>query len=215
MGISSKIPNMNKRASVFGIWVILAAMCTVTTGFVYAAVQQNYRQNANDPQIEITEEINQAIDKGAPPDQIIPPSGGTEIKQSLAAFAMIFDKDGKVVGSSAKLNGKDPVPPKAVFDKAKQKGRNILTWEPEKGTRVAAVVRAVKSSGDDYFILAGRNIREVELREAQLTLMSGITWIVLLLLSGLLSVALITLNKGATVIEKETDVIVIEETPAA
>lgn len=202
---------MNSRSKLFGIWVILAAMVTVVTGLVYAGVQQNYRQGANDPQIEITEEISQAISKGAPADQIIPPSSGTDVKVSLAAFAMVFDKDGKVIGSSAKLGGKDPVPPKSVFENAKKQGRSILTWEPEKGTRIATVILPVKGSSDEYFILAGKNIREVEKREHQLLLMAAMSWVLLLLLSALLSIALGMLAKGTLIVEKETDVVVIEE----
>lgn len=206
---------MNTRSKLFGIWVILAAIMTVLVGLVYAGVQQNYRQNANDPQIEITQEISEAINKGAPPDQIIPPSAGTDIKTSLAAFAMIFDKDGKVVGSSAKLNDKDPVPPKSVFDNAKKHGRNILTWQPEKDVSLAAVVAPVKSGDSDYYILAGRNLREIEKREQSLALMSLITWVVLLLLSGLFTVALGTLLRSfGNIIEKDTEVVIIEETPA-
>lgn len=204
---------MNTRSKLFGIWVVLAAIMTVLVGLVYAGVQQNYRQSANDPQIEITQEISEAINKGAPTDQIIPPSAGTDIKSSLAAFAMIFDKDGKVVGSSAKLNDKDPVPPKGVFDDAKKHGRNILTWQPEKGVRLAAVVVPVKSGNSDFYILAGRNLREIQKREQSLVIMSLITWAILLLLSGLFTVALGTLLRSfGNIIEKETEVVIIEET---
>ncbi len=204
---------MNTRSKLFGIWVVLAAIMTVLVGLVYAGVQQNYRQNANDPQIEITQEISEAITKGAPADQIIPPTAGTDIKDSLAAFAMVFDKDGKVIGSSAKLNDKDPVPPKGVFDDAKKHGRNILTWQPEKGVRIAAVVAPVKNGDNEYFILAGRNIREIEKREHSLALMSGISWVVLLLLSGLLAMALGNLARSfGNIIEKDTEVVIIEET---
>ncbi len=204
---------MNNKVSPFGLWLILAAIVTVISGSIYATTQQGYRTSANDPQIEITDEISNAITNGAPPDQIIPAgSNGTDIKTSLSAVAMIFDKDGKVVGSSAKLNGKDPVPPRGVFEKASARGRNILTWEPEKGVRLAAVVVPVKSNNDTFYVLAGRNIREIELREKQLMLMCTIAWIVLLLLSALLSLALVSLTKSSsTIIEKDTEVIIIEE----
>lgn len=205
----------SNKTNLFIIWLILAAIVTALTGLVYAGVQQNYRADANDPQTEITEEIAEAISKGAPPDQIIPPSGGTDIKNSLSAFAMILDKDGKVVGSSAKLNDKEPVPPKAMLEEAKKQknSRNIVTWEPEKGVRVAAVVRATKSGNDDVYVLAGKSLSEVENRIKQLTTLCLIAWIVLLFLTTLFTMALSGILKGlANVVEKETEVVVIEET---
>ncbi len=203
---------MNNKISPFGLWLIFAAIVTVISGSIYTTNQQNYRTSANDPQIEITEEISNAITNGAPPDQIIPAgSNGTDIKTSLSAVAMVFDKDGKVLGSSAKLNGKDPAPPKGVFEKASAQGRNILTWEPEKGVRLAAVIVPVKSNNETFYVLAGKNLREVELREKQLALLCAIAWIVLLLLSALLSLALVSLSKSSpALIEKDTEVIVIE-----
>lgn len=203
---------MNNKVSGFGLWLILAAIFTVISSTIYITIQQNYRTSANDPQIEITEEISNAINNGAPTDQIIPQgANGTDIKTSLSAVAMVFDKDGKVVGSSAKLNGKDPVPPKEVFEKASARGRNIFTWEPEKGTRLAAVVVPIKSNNDNFYILAAKNIREVELREKQLGLLCAVAWIVLLLLSALLSLALSSLAKTQTIMEKDTEVIIVEE----
>ncbi len=203
----------NKRVSLFGIWVVLAAISTVLVGLVYATVQQNYRQNANDPQIEITQEISGAIAKGAPIDQIIPPgANSTDIKTSLSAFAMIFDKDGKVTGSSAKLNDKDPVPPKAVLESSKKKGRSLLTWEPEAGTRIAAVIVPVKSGDTDAYVLAGRNIREVEKRENQLALLCLLGWGVLLILSALLALSLSMFIRGNSETTTTEEVVIIEET---
>ncbi len=205
---------MNKRNTLLGTWVVLAAIFTTVIGLVYVATQQTYRQTANDPQIEITEEISAAIAKGAPADQLIPSAGGTDIKTSLSAFAMIFDKDSKVLGSSAKLNDSDPIPPKAVFEAAAKNGRTMITWEPEKGTRVAAVITSVKSGEDTVYVLAGKNIREVEKRTVGLLYAVITAWVISLLLSWLLVRAIDTLAKfyaGAPSIE-QTEVVIIEET---
>jgi hypothetical protein len=207
--------NTRDKGTLFGVWVLLAAMVTVLVGLIYAAVQGNYRQSANDPQIEIAHEISEAINKGAPADQIIPPGGGTDIKNSLSAFAAIYDKDGKLIGSSGKLGDKDPVPPMGVFEEAKKNGRNILTWQPEADVRIAAVVVPAKSGENDVYILAGKNLREVEQRTAKLGWLSIISWIILLALSGLLTKALAPLAKrDINIVENDTEVVIIEEAPA-
>lgn len=204
---------MNNRTTPFSLWLILAAIVTVISGTIYLATEQAYRATANDPQIEITDEIATAITNGAPPDQIIPAgSSGTDIKKSLSVIAMVFDKEGKVVGSSAKLDGQDPVPPKDVFEVAKKKGRNLLTWNPAKDITIAAVIVPVTSNNEDFYVLAGKNIREVELRVKQLAIICTVAWISLLLLSALLSLALTGLTKTSiNVVEKDTEVIVVEE----
>lgn len=201
-----------KKARLFGIWVILAAIVTVLVGITYVGVQQNYRMSANDPQIEIAGEIAEAIKKGAPADQIIPPgSNSTDIQNSLAAFAMIFDKDAKVLGSSGKLNDTDAVPPKSVFDKAQNSGHHYFTWEPENAVRLATVVMPVKSGENDVFVLVGKNLREVEERVMHFAYISLGAWILLLLLSGLLAYALSTIMGATAIIEKDTEVIIVEE----
>ncbi|MBP9687003.1 MAG: hypothetical protein KBD66_04360 [Candidatus Doudnabacteria bacterium] len=206
---------MNKRNTLLSVWVVIAAILTTVIGLVYVSVQQSYRQSANDPQIEINEEISAAIANGAPADQLIPTAGGTDIKTSLSAFAMIFDQDGKVLGSSAKLNDADPVPPKAVLDAAKDQGRSLITWEPEKGVRIATVISSVQSGDKTVFVLAGKNMREVENRIGALTYASITAWIISLLLAVLLVRALDNLLKlaatGSTTIE-QTEVVIVEET---
>lgn len=208
---------MNKRNTLLSIWIVLAAICTTLVGLVYVSAQQVYRQSANDPQIEITEEIASAISGGAPADQLIPSAGGTDIKNSLSAFAMIFDQDSKVLGSSAKLNNADPIPPKGVFEAAAAHGRTLITWEPEKGVRIATVISAVHTGDKTVYVLAGKNLREVEKRILALTYASITAWIISLLLSVLFVRAVNSLYKAAAAgnaTVEETEVVIIEEAPA-
>jgi len=84
-----------------------------------------------------------------------------------------FLVEGAPVAGSGLLNGQLPEILKGVLDFAKQHGENRLTWEPENSVRIASVVLPFKNG----FILAGRNMREVEMREAQLSQFAGMTWI--------------------------------------
>ena len=47
-------------------------MCvTVLSGLVYVAVQQSYRQTANDPQIEMAEDAAAQLEEGRQPQAIV------------------------------------------------------------------------------------------------------------------------------------------------
>lgn len=203
---------MNRKGQLFGIWLILAIMCTGVVGFPTIAIQQVYRQNANDPQVEITQEVAAAIQRGIPRDQIIGPTGTVDMSTSLSPFIAIYDENAKVVGSSGKLNNENPVPPSGVFDAVKQKGQTRFTWQPQPGVRIAAVMQEVKSE-KSTFVLAGRNLREVEQRQKELTQMAGLTWLALMLLSLFLVwfINMLTLSQAA-VVEENTEVIIVEET---
>ncbi|HEX8964956.1 MAG TPA: hypothetical protein VF820_00820, partial [Patescibacteria group bacterium] len=55
-------------------------------------------------------------------------------------------------------------------------GEDRITWQPEKGVRIAAVID--KLSGDKKgFVLVGRNLREIESRENYSELVCGFGWI--------------------------------------
>lgn len=202
---------MNRKGQLFGVWLILAIMITGAIGFPTVAIQQTYRQNANDPQIEITQEVAAAIQKGIPRDQIVGSTGSVDMATSLSPFIAIYDENAKVVGSSGKLNNENPVPPSGAFDTAKQTGNIRFTWQPQPGVRVAAVMQEVKGE-KTTFVLAGRSLREVEQREKQLTQMAGLTWLALMLLSLFLVwfINMLTLSRPGMVTEN-TEVIIVEE----
>ncbi len=159
---------------IFLAWFPFACLMTLFALLAYVLVQQDLRQSANDPQIQMAE------------DNISPASlPAIDISQSLAPFVIIFDDNGKPIASSGTLNGATPVPPAGVFDYVRTSGGGNLrptdvfgedrfTWEPESGVRVAAVV--VRQGSD--FILAGRNIREVERREDRAVLTTLAAWLV-------------------------------------
>src|SRR5581483_3886463 len=93
----------------FLYWLPLAVTIFIFSGLVYAAVQQNYRQSANDPQIQIVEDVAQAIDKGnTTPHFIVSPQPTTEMSPSLSTFVTVYSATGTPVGSSVALNGKMP-----------------------------------------------------------------------------------------------------------
>lgn len=197
------------RTRSFVVFVLLAGMSTVTMASIYATVQQSYRSNANDPQIEASEAIAEALHGDVPPDAIVGQNDPLDISKTLSLFIILFDREGKVVGSSGKLGNSTPTPPKGVFDFAKNHSDDRFTWEPQKGVRIAAIVRKVE--GDKGFVLVGRNLREVELREKQTLQMSAIAWVALLILSALLAKVLSSPGDENLTLVEETNI--LEVTP--
>ena len=97
------------------------------------------------------------------------PPAKIDVASSLAPFVMVFDDAGNVLASSGLLNGQNPPLPPGVLDFTRSHGEDRVTWTPEAGVRIAAVV--VRSEGSKPgFVLAGRSLREAEKRVDQTTL---------------------------------------------
>jgi hypothetical protein len=146
------------------------ALGITLTGLTYAAVQQDIRQAANDPQIQLAEDTAAALERGQTPESL---ATGPEVnmKTSLAPYLIILDADKQVLATTGKLDGKVVVPPAGSFDAAAASTgedgpamENRITWEPAKDVRQAAVIVAHKGG----YVLAARSLREVENRSYQL-----------------------------------------------
>jgi hypothetical protein len=160
------------------IWIPLAIATTGFCGLIYLAVQQDMRIGANDPQIQIAEDVAKQISIGQNPLAFIPQIK-VDVSQSLANYIVIFDSKGKVIGSSAQLDGKDPVIPQGVFASTKNLGETRFTWQPKTGVRSAVIVDYYKGLNSGY-VLVGRSLREVEKREDNLGLIVFLAWAIIL-----------------------------------
>lgn len=139
-------------------FMILSLILVIIFGTIYAVGQQMLRQSANDPQIQFAEDFSSYISSGSNKPTELNTVNKVDIDKSLQIFAIAYDKAGNVTGSHALLDGKVPEIPKGVLQHAKPQNR--VTWEPKKDVRIAAVVQA----HDGGYVLAGRNLREVEKR---------------------------------------------------
>jgi hypothetical protein len=187
--------------------LILAALATGLALALYAIPQQVLRLGADDPQIALADDLAAKLEQGiAPADAVSPAS--VDIARSLTPFVIAYDDQGHPLASQAQLDGAIPAPPSGVFDYVRQHGQERLSWQPILGTtsnrdqksalnggmaprrygvRIAAVIQRVKlaNGAPGGFVLAGRNMREVEAREEQVRQMAGVTWI------GMLGVILV------------------------
>lgn len=161
-------------------WLPLAIAGTIVLFALYAAIQQDMRTGANDPQVQLAQDGAAALEGGLAPTALVG-TAKVDMHASLAPFVIIYDDAGKVVASSGTLNGQVPILPSGVFDYAKT-ATDRITWQPASTTRIAAIVKHFDGAHPG-FIAAGRNLREVESREHQLLLMIGAAWIGLLILT--------------------------------
>jgi hypothetical protein len=175
---------MSILVQIFKKWLPLAFATAGLCALVYVSVQQSLRQGANDPQIQMAEDAAAILKAGASVESVVP-SAKVEIASSLAPFTMVFDHAGNVLASSATLHGAVPAFPIGVLDYTRQNGEDRVTWQPEVGVRMATVV---ESTGDG-FVLAGRSLREVEVRESNMENYSLLamlaTWVATLILIAL------------------------------
>ena len=172
---------------------ILASLFVVTTfiaGSGYLISQQVLRTSANDPQIQLAEDGAQRLTAGEEPAAI----AGTrqvDLASSLTPFVMVFDESHRPIAASGVLNGTVPLPPAGVFDRA-AKSEYAVTWQPRRGVRIALVMTHCRNG----FVAAGRNMREVENREALMLRLAGLGWLVANAILVVLTLLAQTLSSG-------------------
>ena len=170
-------------------WIPLAIAITGLCGLIYATVQQNYRQSLNDPQVQMAEDGAMALASGASPAEIVPRGVLINADKSLTSFIAVYDSKGTPLEASATIGGQPPKPPQGIFNAARDNrgkdtsvaNENRVSWQPSRDTRIALVVKYVPER--QQFVAAGRNMREVEIREAQLSRMIELGWLVIMVSS--------------------------------
>jgi len=154
-----------------------AAVATILVGLIYVTVQQAYRSGANDPQLEIAGDMHERIARGLSVQQYF--SDSINLGHSLRAFAALYNAEGRVIQSSGFLDGRLPQLPAGVFDYAKSNGQYLVTWQPRSGVRMATVILPVDQAAAGY-IVVGRSLREVEIREHNLVIEVFTCWLMIM-----------------------------------
>ncbi len=167
-------------------YLLVAGAITVIFAVIYTAVQQTYRSGANDPQLQIVQDIESRLHSDKSVEKYFDDT--IDIAQSFTPFNALFDANGKAIRSTGYLHNSLPVLPAGVFDFAKAHNEDVLTWQPESGVRMAMVIKYVKASPVN-FVASGRSLLDVEVREHNLTAIIIIGWIIcigLLLLNAVI-----------------------------
>jgi hypothetical protein len=160
-----------------------AVLLTVTCGLTYAEIQHDLRSGANDPQVQLAEDAAARLDAGSPVSAVA--AGPTvDLGHSLAPFLAVYDTSGAVLASDGVLDGQPPMPPRGVLAAARESGRDIVTWQPREGVRIALVVLPWRGGT----VLAGRSLRVVEEREIAAEQLAVLAWVAGLVALGIAAV---------------------------
>ncbi len=174
--------------NIFKYWLITAIVLCGICFLMYAVVQQDLREGANDPQIQMAEDAAAQLGAGQPVQAVVPRQT-VDIATSLAPFMIVFDNNGNPIASSARLNGQIPAIPSGVFDSVRQNGEDRITWQPQPEVRSAIVVTQFKGA-QSGFVVAGRSLREVEIRESE-TLQLSLLGLAALLFATFIATAIL------------------------
>lgn len=155
-------------------WLPLAFVVTVIIGFVFIGLQQHIRQEADYPQVQLAQDIATDLFRNQNPSVSLVAS--VDIEKSLAPFVILYDSNGKAVEGTGKLNGALAQIPSGILEHTRNKTEHRQTWQPTKAARIATVIRYYQNSQQAGFVLAGRNMREVEKQMSSLLFLIAITW---------------------------------------
>jgi hypothetical protein len=193
MGVSSKHLIQEvlivRIKRIFGYWLPLALVTFGVCFFTYIGIQQNYRMDANDPQIEMAQNAARDLENNVPPDAVLP-TRHVELSSDLAPFVIVFNGSGEIITSSATLDGQTPTLPNGILAASDATGENRVTWQPRAGVRLATVIKPYRSASSSGYVLVGRSLHEVEARIDNLTTMFFIT-LVCALVGSLLLIILV------------------------
>ena len=174
---------------IFKTWILFAFLAAGTCGLVYLAIQQSLRMGANDPQIQMAEDYvtalgnNPAAGTDMRATAYLPPNtiSGINIATSLSPYFAFFDADGNPVSSTGFLTENTPLRlPQSIFSNPRLKsyGDEIrFTWQPAPGIRQAVVLIKAQNS----FVMVGRSLREVEIRESQALHEAAAAWLAIVI----------------------------------
>lgn len=162
---------------------------SIVFGSIFAGLYQVLRQSANDPQIQLAEDLAISLSDNQTPSIL---SENINIEQSLAPFVIVFNDKYQQIDSSGSLqNGAQLSPPKGVFEHAKETGLHAFTWQPTDDLRFATAVQPYKYG----YVLSARSLKVVESRIDQILVICIIGWI-LAVSSSLGTIAAVTSSRS-------------------
>ncbi len=174
-------------------WFLSVVVVTVLCLLVEVTVQQTDRMTANDPQIQLAEDIASAFQNNQFTDETIrssfdsftPTNRQIDLVTSLSPWIQMYDESDTLVESSVKVSDAAVTLkiPKGIFASVDKSGEDRVTWQPGKNIRQAIVVTKFSGAKSGY-IVAGRSLRETEIREESLFKLFTAAWLISMFLIG-------------------------------
>jgi hypothetical protein len=185
-GPRTKAQRVLRRALL--VAVPAAAAFTLAASALETIGQGNLRSGANVPQIQVAQQAARLLAQGAPPGSVAK-GPIVNLGTSLGVHLSVFDENGRVLASTAVLDGRTPVPPAGVLRTARARD-DLVTWQPRPDVRVAAVATRWSGPAGRGTIVVGRSLKVVEQREGRLLRRIALWWLLAMVTTAI--VALIT-----------------------
>jgi hypothetical protein len=153
--------------------LVSAVLALGLVAFGYGAVQHDMRMSANDPQIQISEDGANKLAAGAGPESLTSGLDQVDVAKSLSPMVAVYAANQSLLATNGTIDGRTPQLPNGLLAYVRAHGQDRFTWQPTPSVRLAAVVtRDTKTGG---YVLAARNLREVERRESDIAAYGVIT----------------------------------------
>src|SRR5579864_3219208 len=111
-------------------WLQLAGAASACCLLVWVAVQQVWRHEANDPQIQMARDAAARLASGQASVDTVVPTTTVEVATSLAPFLTVLDSRGSIIASSGRVHGALKSVPSGVLDHVRQAGEEEVSWQP-------------------------------------------------------------------------------------
>lgn len=161
------------------LYLALLGISTMLIALMYVTSQQNLRQGANMPQVQVASDTARKIVAGGDPKLLV---AGDDVPMnlSLAPFTIIYDENMNVVAGNGRLDDTTPKPPIGTFESTRSHRESRFTWAPRSDTRIAAVMVHIDRE-EGGFVLSGRSLVEVERIDQSALYFASFAWAVIVL----------------------------------
>jgi hypothetical protein len=160
------------------VWIQIAVPVTGLCMLTYLLTQQSLRGSANDPQLQWARDAASRLASGQPVGAVVP-DDAIDYSRSDAPFLMVVNDSGSVVATSGRLRADLRTVPAGVFDQVRHNGEERVTWQPERGVRLASAVVRI-AGGPGGFVVAARSLRDTEERADKLRNITLLAWLLTL-----------------------------------
>lgn len=145
-------------------------------GSVYGLLHFMNRNMANDmPQLLATQAAKVVDAYGVEAVNAQP----TDLANDPVPFVIVYDKQSKPLAGTGYLDNKLAQMPVGVINHARANDPHAVTWQPQKGTRLASVTVLSKKG---YYVVGGQSLKVYENRDKRLALYTFAAYIATLLM---------------------------------
>lgn len=158
------------------LWLPAAVAVTVAAGAAYGVGQNIARSAANDPQIQLAQDGAAELAAGAGAEAV---ANGPQVDlaTSLAVATTVVDHAGTILASTGRLDGAEVRPPLGALAAATSHDPRIVTWQPRRGVRLAAVIVRYSGPSGSGTVVVARSLRVVEQRDSRLLALVAAGWL--------------------------------------